>query len=371
MGEAFTAEINDVNSLYYNPAGLGSLKYPSLSLFHNELIEDSRFENISIAYPLWGGYIGFAESIFWVPEFEKINIYGIKTGDVQFYNNAITLGYAYDLEFMYIGASMKYIYQKIDTLDLHSFAVDVGVLKGMYLYTPFDAPIRNFHVGISLLNLGTKALNDPLPRTLRIGLSYKFTKWLGINIDISENLIDISDIYDFIYGFDESFKLYLGMEMSWLEIFSLRAGYKFNDGGGLKYDSTYTFGLGFNYVIRNVTFTVDASYSDSGVFGPTYSFNVLFKLIPKVVTIQDKRDAEYHYKEGIRAYVADDIERALKEFKTTKDYNPYHRNIKKKIDDLEELLRLKKENERLEREAELERLEREAEEGPARDEFDR
>jgi hypothetical protein len=45
---------------------------------------------------------------------------------------------------MYIGASAKYIYQKIDTLFLSSGAIDVGVLKGMYMYSPFDAPIRNF-----------------------------------------------------------------------------------------------------------------------------------------------------------------------------------------------------------------------------------
>jgi hypothetical protein len=30
MAEAFTAEVGDINSLYYNPAGLGSLRYPVL-----------------------------------------------------------------------------------------------------------------------------------------------------------------------------------------------------------------------------------------------------------------------------------------------------------------------------------------------------
>ena len=31
MGEAFTAETNDINSIYFNPAGIATLKYPILS----------------------------------------------------------------------------------------------------------------------------------------------------------------------------------------------------------------------------------------------------------------------------------------------------------------------------------------------------
>ena len=54
--------------------------------------------------------------------------------------------------------------------------------------------------------------------------------------------------------------------------------------------------------------------------------------------------AEDHYKRGIKAYVGDDIEGALKEFNTTKDYNPYYKSIDKKIRDLEEIQKLKKEN---------------------------
>ena len=102
------------------------------------------------------------------------------------------------------------------------------------------------------------------------------------------------------------------------------------------------------------SFTIDASFADAGDFNPTYSFNIGFKLIPKVVTIEDRKKAEEHYKKGIKSYVGDDIDGAIREFKTTKDYNPYHRNIDKKIDDLQEIQELKKQN-RLEEEKENER----------------
>ncbi len=342
MGQAFTAETNDINLLYYNPAGIGSLRYPLLSLQHQELILDSRFENISFAYPLLGGYLAASNSIFWVPPFDKIDIDGNVVGQVVFLNGAFTAGYGYNLGFVYLGGSIKYIYQKIDTKLYNSVAFDLGVLKGLRLFTPFEAPTQNLHIGLSILNIGTSVAGYPLPRILRLGFSYKITNFLGINIDMLENIIDFSDLYDFTSGFNESFRLNTGLEFSYLEILSLRAGYRFNDTG------TFTLGLGFNYVIGNVTFTVDAAYADAGQFGASYSFNVTFKLIPKVVTMQDRTVAENHYRRGIRAYVAGDIESALNEFRTTRDINPYHKSINKRINDLEELQQLIRENKKME-----------------------
>ncbi len=342
MGEAFTAEINDINSLYYNPAGLATLRFPVLSIVHQELILDSRYENISVAFPLYEGRIAFSNSLFWVPAFDKIDIDGNTTGKVNYYNGNFSTGYGYDFEFVYLGGSFKYIYQKIDTLFVNSFAIDVGILKGMYLYSPFDSPVRNFHIGFSILNLGTKAKDDPLPRMIRFGVSYKPTYWLGLNMDITENFIDSSDLYDFTYGFEESFRLNTGIELNYLELLFFRTGWRFNDGG------KYSLGFGFNYVVQNVAFNIDTSFSDNGIFGPVYSLNATFKLIPKVITVEDKLRAEVHYKRGIRHYIADDIDSAIDEFKLTKDYNPYHKNIDKKIEDLLEIKRMRKKNEELE-----------------------
>jgi len=357
MGEAFTAEVNDVNAIYFNPAGLGSMKYPMLSMNHQELITDTRLENISAAFPLYGGFLGVSNTMFWVPPFDKIDISGAKTGEVTYYNGAATAAYGYDLEFMYVGGAVKYVYQRIDTLFVHSAAVDIGILKGLTMPSPFEAPIRNFHLGLCLQNIGTKAKDDPLPRTLRIGMSYKFTKWLGLNIDVIENFIDISDLYDFTYGFDESLRVCTGVEATYMELVSLRAGYQFVNGWDPGEGGNYSMGIGLNYVVSNVTFNIDTSYADAGVFGAVYTINISFKLIPKVVTIQDRLDAEYYYNRGIKSFVANDIESAINEFKTCKDYNPYHKNIDRKIEDLEEIIRLQQENIKLDKE--LKELEKE------------
>ncbi len=344
MGEAFTAEINDINSLYYNPAGLGSIRYPVFSVFHNELILDSRLENIAMAYPLYGGWLGVSNSLFWVPAFDKIDIDGNTDGKVQFFNGNFTAGYGYDFGYFYGGGSIKYIYQKIDTLFVSSLALDFGILKGMYLYSPFDSPIRNFHVGLSFLNIGTNAKDDPLPRMFRFGVSYKPTKWFGLNMDMTENFITSSDLYDFTYLFDESFRLNTGFEFNYLELLYVRGGWRFNDSG------SYSLGFGFNYAVQNTAFSIDTSYSDNGIFGPVYSLSLTVKLIPKIITVGDKLKAEVHYKKGIKHFVADDLDSAIDEFNIVKDYNPYHKNIDRKIEDLREIKKLKEKNKELDEE---------------------
>jgi hypothetical protein len=341
MGEAFTAEINDIAAIYYNPAGLATLKFPLLSIQHQELIVDSRLENISIAWPMYGGVLGVSNTIFWVPSFEKVDINGAAAGEVSFYNGAFTAAYAYDFEYIYAGASVKYIYQRIDNLFVNSAAVDIGLLRGFYLYSPFDSPAKNFHLGLSFLNLGTGAMDDPLPRMMRFGFSYKLTKWFGINTDLTENFIHLSDMYDFTHGFNESFRVNTGVEFSYLDLLYLRGGYRFNDAGG------YTLGLGFNYVTGRVAFIVDTSYVDSGVFGPTYSFNVTFKLISEVITVERLSAGDNYYKEGIKFFIADDLENALASFEKCREYNPYHKNIDKKISDIKEILELRERSRQL------------------------
>src|SRR3990172_2561070 len=96
MGEAFTAETDDINSIYFNPAGLGSLKYPQMALFHHELIEDSRLENLTLCYPIKYGFLGVSNTVFWVPSFDKVDINGLNVGGVQFYNGGLTVGDGYD-----------------------------------------------------------------------------------------------------------------------------------------------------------------------------------------------------------------------------------------------------------------------------------
>jgi len=342
MGEAYTAATGDVNSLYYNPAGLGTLNFPILSIQHQELIADSKFENITCAFPVYNGFLAISNSLFWVPPFDRIDMYGNAISKITFINGAFTVGYGANLGFMYVGGSVKYIYQKIDSLYINSAAVDLGIMKGLSFHTPFEAPVQNFFIGLSILNLGTPAHNSPLPRRLNLGFSYKFAHWACLNMDLSQSMIDVSDFYDFTYGFDESFRVKFGVEFNYLDIIFVRGGYKINDGG------TYSVGMGFNYAVQNVAMVLDTSYEDVGIFGPNYSINLSFKLIPKVITYEDRVAAQSHFRNGIRFFVGDELDAAIREFRLARDYDPYIENINRRIRELEELRRITEENRRFE-----------------------
>src|SRR3954464_6922850 len=61
MGEAFTAVADDVEAMFYNPAGLTQLDSAHLLLMHNESFGGIRYEHIGFAVPaekvgldLWG-----------------------------------------------------------------------------------------------------------------------------------------------------------------------------------------------------------------------------------------------------------------------------------------------------------------------------
>ena len=156
LGEAYTANTEDITGFYYNPASLATLKYPEASFFHQEHITDSRIENISAAIKIKNGYGAFGNTLFWVPSFDKIDIDGNTVGEVDFYNSATYFSYGTEFYNIMLGANVKFIYEKIDTNTYMGAGADLGLMKSFHMYTPFNAPNRNVYLGLSIQNLGTK-----------------------------------------------------------------------------------------------------------------------------------------------------------------------------------------------------------------------
>src|SRR5437764_9535450 len=58
MGEAFTAQADDVSSLYWNPAGIAILNQSQASFMYNQFLKDQTYNNVSVVTPLENGGIG-------------------------------------------------------------------------------------------------------------------------------------------------------------------------------------------------------------------------------------------------------------------------------------------------------------------------
>ena len=54
MGGAFTGMADDLNALMWNPAGLGLMARPELSILHVDYLVDTRYEMVGYANPLSG-----------------------------------------------------------------------------------------------------------------------------------------------------------------------------------------------------------------------------------------------------------------------------------------------------------------------------
>jgi hypothetical protein len=185
MGEAFTGVADDIHAIYYNPAGLGTLKHPELAGTHMQYFQGIQYEFAGFAYPTedhgtWGLAITNLHTDSIQARTEDTDA---PTGTFNASDSAYWAGYGYKLNSrLSLGANAKYIRSTIDSVDAHAFAVDGGAL--------YDTDWHDLRLGAAMQNVGTKVKfqneADPLPLTFRLGASVPV---LQKNLLLSSDLI--------------------------------------------------------------------------------------------------------------------------------------------------------------------------------------
>ena len=196
MGDAFTGVADDVDALYWNPAGLVYVKRLQQAFNHNSWIEGVNVENAAFASrysssTVIGAGIGYVN----VGDMERGDKYGNALGYYSASDMALLFSYSRLLKPGFaVGGNFKIISERIETVSAHSFAIDAG---GVYEMSP------RLKLGATLKNLGTgmtlAKTSCPLPMGLRVGAAYQYTKNLLLASDIS-------------LPFDDSLGLYFGAE---------------------------------------------------------------------------------------------------------------------------------------------------------------
>lgn len=172
LGGAFTAMAADYNLLRYNPAGLSVLGQPLLSASYHSWIAGTSQNHYELAFPIRRGGLGMSISYLDAGSIEEIDADFQKTGLNLHSNDLLFLtGGAQRLRLgggtLAVGLGLRYLYQNLAGFSGTSFGLDVGSL---YAYGPLTA-------GLTVQNLALhparfhRAL-EPLPRTLRAGLTY-------------------------------------------------------------------------------------------------------------------------------------------------------------------------------------------------------
>lgn len=269
MGEAFAAVDDDINAMYYNPAGLGPLKRVEAAGSHSSLFQDMAYDYAALAVPLlsWKkdqrpknlyGTLGISVANLSVSNIERRGTTETdqpvdKFGSSDF-AYALTYGLAVPDTGLSLGVTAKYIDQQIDTAKSTAFGMDVG---GLY-----RVGRAGFALGVR--NAGTRSKfvssADPIPLTIFTGVGYKLADdWIG-SVELDQPR-------------DNSLALALGTEYRHdfgdKLVGALRMGYntRNKDAGGF---SGVAFGLGLGYG----NFNFDFALVPFGDLGNTYKYSL-------------------------------------------------------------------------------------------------
>ncbi|MDD5688237.1 MAG: PorV/PorQ family protein [Elusimicrobia bacterium] len=263
MGGAQVAVAEDVNSVYWNPAGLGSVSATELSFMHLSLYEGINYEYLAIGHPVnesstIGLQIMYLNYGSMDKTLEDVNgaydaVGSVGTFGAKDIGGAISYGKQVD-DTINVGGSLKMVNQKIDTNNASGFGLDLGVE-----YVPVKGGIQ---LGLAIQNIGGKVGSSSMPSNIKAGLGKKLSAFEGEN-----NLTVAADVN---YRLDNTgIKENIGMELMIAEMIGIRAGYK------IGYDEeTYTLGGGFKINGESSTFNIDYAFVPTKDLGDTHRISL-------------------------------------------------------------------------------------------------
>ncbi|MBA65779.1 MAG: hypothetical protein CMG55_08265 [Candidatus Marinimicrobia bacterium] len=281
MGGAYSAVSNDATALYWNPAGLASIKKNEIILDHQDWILDVDLDFIGGSYNTPFGTIGAAISAMYMGEMEVTTTHSPEGTGEKFNAGSIMgqLTFSRSLTDRFsFGISTKIIRESIYNSKANGLALDLGTL--------YDTQIPGLTMGMSISNYGTKMQmegrdlllqtevdpsleSDPininanfatdrfeLPLIFRFGLAYK--KSLPNNLSI---LFAV----DALHPNDNTESINLGSELTFKDFLFLRSGlanlYQRDSISGV------SIGCGIKLKISNTYYHIDYTYVDMGPLG--------------------------------------------------------------------------------------------------------
>lgn len=282
MGEAFSAVSDDIHGLYYNPAGLASLRHVEFGGMHNEYFQSLDYNFGAVAVPLArfrrtleevtpessGGVLGLAIYNLSANDIQRrgLSDSNIPTGTFGASDTAYALSYARRVgRGLSAGITGKAILQKIDDESASAFALDAGALYRKEDCTGFASGACALSAG--LRNLGTRpkfvSTADPLPLLVYVGGSYRAFHRLTLAVDVTaprDNTQQVAAGLELTHPFTEAFNA------------SLRGGYytQNTDPSGL---AGVSLGAGLGY--KNLSF--DFAWVPFGELGNTFRYSLLLK----------------------------------------------------------------------------------------------
>ncbi|MGE5364157.1 MAG: PorV/PorQ family protein [Bacteroidota bacterium] len=295
MGGAYVSIADDATATYWNAAGIARAEANMVSVVHTEWLADTKFDHASVVFGLGSiGVLGFSYTSLSMPDMIVRTVEKPEGTGERFSAGDISVGvsYARDVTDRFsIGFTAKYIQQTIWHETASGFAIDAGtifrtdLLNGLVI----GASISNFGTSMQLDGRDTRSfgrIDDTkqgsneripfnieleswdLPLLFQIGLSTSLIKDKNYNILVAVDALHPNDNYESVN---------LGTEISFMQVFFLRAGFnslllKDREGG-----LTLGVGLETGRLFNNTSVGFDYAYRDFGRLKNIHVFDVNMK----------------------------------------------------------------------------------------------
>ncbi len=262
LGGSFSTNNDDVDVLFYNPAGMSFLeKNPVSFSFVKHLMDINLF---SLAYSTEFENIGrFGTAIKYINygSFDEADEFGNRTGEFNAGELAFILGYTNEFsENFYYGTNAKVIYSSIADESSSAIALDLGI--------NYEVPDQKLNLAAAVLNLGTQLSSyidtkEDLPLDVTIGISKRLENLpVRLSLDFHQLNKERDELYQHLKGFS------LGAEFYLSEVFTLRFGYDNEKRSDLKVGSSsgiagFNGGLG----VKISEYVFNYGYSSLGTIG--------------------------------------------------------------------------------------------------------
>lgn len=283
MGGSYLMVGDDASALFYNPAGIAKMQ-GNLDLFvtQTQWIAGIVYNGGAVAKSLgnWGT-VGlsfvtgdYGDDMIGTMYDGTTDIGYLETGSLNVGAYAIGVGYAKALTDKFtVGGQIKYAYQNLAENKLGETRKEKNEVSGLaYDFgTMFYPGFKSFRLGMTIRNF------SPEFKYVEEGFELPLTFVLGFAMDVMDffgehqNPLVLS--VDATHPRDYTERIHLGAEYCFMDMISLRAGYKFNyDIEGL------SAGIGFKKNIGTVNVDLGYSFSDVEFFDAVnrISFGVSF-----------------------------------------------------------------------------------------------
>lgn len=269
MNGSFVSMKDDPNVIFYNPASLGTLTIPRISVSYLDYFLDVSAGTLSYAQHIAGiGNIGAGIMYMDYGSFNRTDISMNVLGTFGAKELALVAGIAthYDDDIL-IGINAKYIYSSLAEYTSSALAVDFGFL--------YEIPSQNLTVGGSILNLGKQlstydGVIEPLPFDVKFGFT-KRPEHLPVFLNIDFHRLNESGEK----FFDRFSNFTVGTEFLMSSSLRLRAGYNNKQRKELKMGTSAGlagFSLGVGLVLKE--YQIDYAYNSYGHIEGLHRFSL-------------------------------------------------------------------------------------------------